>query len=210
MSKTKQTKTTAKDILGLLAIHIPTEDIFPVHKPDHYQELLGMYNMLGLRPIAYQLGHRFYWPQRQGFYYATTPEILSLTKKIVGTASILWMPTIDDMIMNAQGNGIAVSIHHHMKNQYYQTFITYAHDALYPELGNAQLSRFSSMDAWFAIGFTIARAFRRRMEEVGLESIKPVLYLSDPDFLRMSTRRADQFLTEPVHDEEVVETSCGS
>ena len=186
--KTKQ--QILKEKQEILSLHVFDIDLYPAWKPTHFEEALGIYNMLGVRPVAYQMGHRFYWKQKHAWFYVKTPELLAAVKPLVGKA-VLWMPSIEEMIVHANANGITVSIQHSRQviRQYYTVLI---YDTLYPEMGNVELMRYSSMDMWFCFAHALARAFRRRMEFVGLETIKPVIYLDDPEYHRITMLMVDQ------------------
>lgn len=178
----------------ILSLHINEEDFFPVEHPNLYLEVVGTFNLLGCRPIAYQIGHRFYWKQRKGYFYVMTQELLDAIKPLIGK-SIFWMPQIDDIIMHAHSNGITVSFYHTRK-VVHQTYTVLIYDSYIPTRGNQDLLRYTSMDVWWCVAHSVARAIRRRIDLIGLDSLTPVIYAEDAYYNQLGLRMTDHEIQE--------------
>jgi hypothetical protein len=190
-SKNRKPNSKPQDILEM---YIEPDMLYPVEHPYHYLEVVGTFNLVGCRPIAYQVGHRFYWKQKKSYFYALTPEVLNAIKPYINK-SIFWMPQIDDIIMHAHANGITVSFYHTRK-AVHQTYTVLIYDSLLPGKGHQDLLRYASMDVWWCVAHGVARAIRRRIDMKGLDSLTAVIYAEDAYYNVLGLRMTDHEIDE--------------
>ena len=175
-------------------MYISEDDLYPVEHPHHYLEVVGTFNLFGCRPVAYQIGHRFYWKQKKAYFYVLDQDTLDAIKPHIGIA-LFWMPQIDDIIMTAHANGITVSFYHTRK-AVHQTYTVLVYDSQLPSRGHQDLLRYTSMDVWWCVAHSVARAIRRRIDLVGLDSLTPVIYAEDAYYNVLGHRMTDHEIEE--------------
>jgi hypothetical protein len=178
----------------ILEMYIDPDSLYRVEHPTHYLEVVGTFNLLGCRPIAYQLGHRFYWKQKKSYFYVMNQDTLDAIKPYIGK-TIFWMPQIDDIIMTAHANGITVSFYHTRK-LVHQTYTVLVYDSLIPTRGHQDLLRYTSLDVWWCVAHSVARAIRRRIDMKGLDTLTTVIYADDAYYNILGHRMTDHEIDE--------------
>ena len=154
------------------------------------EEMLGIFSYIGLRPIAYQLGHRFYHVERKQTFIARTEETLAMCKANMGV-SIIWLPSIDEVIRQITYDDMRISMINSGRAPRY-IYRTYIFDPLFPAERGYHPFRHTSTDPWLACIFPIAKAYQRRFEVFGIDSFKKTIYTSDKEFADNPTSLIDQ------------------
>lgn len=148
--------------------------------PGVIEEALGIFQLIDMEPIAYQLGHKFYNVDRKAWFTCIRDQSLEQVKYRLGTY-VLWMPTIDHMLQQATADEIRVALHPSLE-RHLGKYRTAVFDMRYPRYinrMNVSPAVYYTNDAWVAIAICLARAYKRRLDEFGSETISYPIYIED-------------------------------
>jgi hypothetical protein len=158
-------------------------DIFGLYKhdyvrPDHWQhfeEALAIAGFMGLEPVAYQLGHKFYNKAIKSMYLANTHKTLDVSMLYLGTR-VLWVPPLEYMIEQMNRDGMRLSVWYGGSKKYNQ-YRTYIYDPLFEEEeGGVELVRYTSKDHFMAFIIPFGKAYKRRFDTFGIDTFKQTIY----------------------------------
>lgn len=160
----------------------------PTHNPGLTERTLGVYGLIGLRPVAYQRGHKFYDKDNRSFFTVYRQETLETLPWFFGWR-LFWVPTMDEIFRQCNQDGIRVSFWYE-GGRYNGTYRTFIYDTKYPRARTAEVVRFSTTDMWFSIAVPVAEAYRRRMRQ-GFEFISRPLYASSEELTNLAEKLSD-------------------
>jgi hypothetical protein len=161
----------------------------PDHRK-HVEEALAIFGLMKLRPIAYQLGDRFYNTDNRQWFTAKNEKTLQVCMFYLGTR-ILWVPTIDELTQQLAQDDIRLSIVYGGKNPN-RIYRTYVFDHMFEENAEVEIVRYTSNDPWIAFAVPISKAYKRRFDTYGLEYFRQPEYIHDPSVAENPEHLIDQ------------------
>lgn len=148
-------------------------DYIAVTAPDLYYEAAVIFGFIGLRPVKYQLGHQFFDIDERKKFVAFEEETLTRAVFFLGLRCF-WLPTMDEIVRQAYVDGIRVSFSFGGETGK-QAYRTVVHDPYFTKDGSSAFP-YLSYDPWFALAVPVARTYKRRFEEYGLQTVEYPLY----------------------------------
>lgn len=169
--------------------HIRPEDYIDMPLAYPMQEALAIFQMIGLEPVSYQLGHRFFDFENRRAFMAMTEQTLNVAKFYLGRR-VMWIPTIDEILHQAWVDGIRVSFFNAGRN-ISQTYRTLVSDEIYGNIPE-ELCRYTSFDPWIAVAVPVSVAYQRRFRDLGVEAVKRPIYTTDQAYADNPVGLTDQ------------------
>lgn len=152
--------------------------------------MLGIFGYIGLRPVAYQIGHKFFNVERKQSFIVRTQETLDACLLHIGTR-IIWIPSIDEVFKQIYYDDMRLTIANsgRFPNYIYRTYIF---DPLFPAELGYQPFRHTSTDPWISVVFPVAKAYRRRFDTYGVDTFRKTIYTTDSEFASNPLTLIDQ------------------